>query len=155
MIGAVGVVVTAIAVVWAGATYDAHGKSLIDGNVAQVLTSLIGGALTVGAIFLQRSIGAIKHQVHNNSGSSMKDSVDRTEVTAAKTEQMLQRALSDLARLRSLPSEIAGVRRELRQLTEADQQMRRDFSDHVRWSQEQEDRIDVLEDTVEPRKDKP
>lgn len=106
VIAGVGLVVTVVGIIWAGTIYDSHGRSILGGDVGKILLALIGLIGTLGAIYMQRSVGAIRHQVHNNGGGSMKDSVDRIEAT-------LPLVLSSLNRLNVLPLEVARIESEV------------------------------------------
>nr|WP_274635523.1 hypothetical protein [Microbacterium bovistercoris] len=146
LIAVVGALATVIILIWAGATYDDHGNALIDEPIAKIFVALIGGAVTLGAMMLQRTIGQIKHQVKNSHKVNMRDDLDD------KHDELV----SGIARL---SKDMGGIRRDIGRLGDTDHQvhsdlsqLRREFAEHVTWSQKQAHRIDDIEDTVDPRK---
>jgi hypothetical protein len=79
VIVALGAVGTGAAVIWASGLRDDHGDALIDADVTKILIALLGAVGTLIGLLVKRT-GAVEHQVTNNSGSTMKDATDRTEV---------------------------------------------------------------------------
>lgn len=92
-----GTVGTGAAVIWSGGLHDStDGTPLLDETVVKLLVALIGGAVTILTLLLQRT-GAVEHELKPNSGSSTRDAINRIE-------QMLTEQGKD----------IGGIRQEIR-----------------------------------------
>ena len=152
-------VILAVVLLYLGTRYDSHGVRLLDGPMASVIAVL--GTLVVA--FGQRTVGSIQHQVHNNSGGSLKDAADRTDERTEDMKRTLDKVLQrqntiliEQAKLSSVPKEVSGLRKDIGRLYDADSQLRDALADHTSKAEAhikgQSERIEDLEDTLDLRK---
>jgi len=136
-IGWVGLIVGLLAlvggIVWLGATHDADGQDLIE-NPGGVLVAVLG-TLTAAVSVVGPSLRRIDKQVSNDHEINLRDDLD------IKHER-LHRALEALA------SDMRGMRRDIGRNTDELVYVRRKVD-------KLDDRVDDLEDTVNPGKDNP
>jgi hypothetical protein len=118
VIVALGALGTGAAVIWASGLRDDQGDALIDGDVAKILIALLGAVGTLIGLLVKRT-GAVEHQVTNNSGSTMKDSTDRTEAKVTTLTTTVERLAGTVAHLerahRQTTSDVAELREDVQQ----------------------------------------
>ncbi|VXC32302.1 conserved hypothetical protein [Microbacterium sp. 8M] len=78
LIIAIGAAVGIAALIWSFGLHDDTGDALIDKDTAPILIALFTATGTILGLVLQRT-RAVEHEVKPNSGSSMRDSTNRTE----------------------------------------------------------------------------
>lgn len=134
-LGWVGLIVGLLAlvggIIWLGATHDADGQDLIE-NPGAVLVAVLG-TFTAAISVLGPSLRRIDKQVSNTHDINLRDDLD------IKHER-LHRALEGLA------SDMRGMRRDIGRNTDQISYVRQRVDSLV-------DRVDDLEDTVNPGKD--
>lgn len=120
-------------IVWLGATHDAYGQDLIE-NPGGVLVAVLG-TLTAAVSVVGPSLRRIDKQVSNTHTVNLRDDLD--EKFAA-----VHRAIDNIG------SDVRGVRRDIGRNTDQIAYVRQRVDSLV-------DRVDDLEDTVNPGKDTP
>lgn len=111
----IGIAVGIAALIWSFSLHDDTGDALIDKDTAPILITLFTATGTILGLVLQRT-RAVEHEVKPNSGSSMRDSTNRTE----QKIDALTNAIAHLERAhRQQGTEILQQREDLQQ-TRAD-----------------------------------
>lgn len=125
LIVAAGAVITGAALIWASGLRDDQGEALLDSETATVLIALLGVVGTLLSLLLKTTT-EVKHETRPNSGTSMRDSTNRTEKTVktiaevnderhAETKQWIDDLKSDFAgRIATLGKDVGGIREEIR-----------------------------------------
>lgn len=124
---AMGTVGTGAALIWAAGLRDEQGETLLTANVTQLLVALLGFVGTLIGLLLKRT-GTVEHQVTNNSGSTMKDSTDRTEAKVTALSSTVERLAGTVEHLerahRQNTADVAELREDV-------QQARRESADNI------------------------
>ncbi|MFB7843645.1 hypothetical protein [Microbacterium sp. NPDC056052] len=132
----IGVVVGVAALIWAFSLHDDAGDALIDKDTAPILITLFTATGTILGLVLQRT-RAVEHEVKPNSGSSMRDSTNRTEQkvdalvdAVAHLERAHRQQGTDIMQLREdqqqtradlsgQASDIRGIRKDIGRVADA------------------------------------
>lgn len=132
----IGAVVTAAGLLWSSTLYDQTGEAVLDAPAAQVMVALLGVVGTLLGLLLQRS-KRVEHELQPNSGSSMRDSTNRTEALARQAlaaaehaTRAARKASDDTVQLREdvqalrvdhsgTASDIRGIRKDISRITDA------------------------------------
>lgn len=132
-----------------GTIDDPHGDPILDTPGAAFVQTIATAGLVVSVVLpllrrTQKDAAETKEHVANDHKNP-----DGTPVILRDDIDGIHALVTDIS------GEIRGVRRDIGRLATADQQthedvsqLRRDFSEHVKWSQKQADKLTDLEDTI-------
>lgn len=129
----VGALLTGAGLIWASSLYDSHGRRFLDNGIEEVLIALIGVVGTVLTLLLERqratkdeiaaTFDLIQHETQPNSGSSLRDSNDRTERLAREALAAATRAEAAVGELRedhqALRADTTEIRRDIGRIADA------------------------------------
>lgn len=146
------------AIAWISSIYDEHGKPVLDVPAATVITVVAAPIAGAVAAAIYKLIG-IEKQVANDHVDEegnpilMRDDNDHKHIELKKlTQDLIAEVRAVRAEVAETKSSVRGVQRDVGRLATTDQQnhtdlsqLRKEFADHVTWSQAQQARIDGLE----------
>jgi hypothetical protein len=114
-----GAVIIAGIIVWAGATYDSRGESLITPAVATVIVAFLTAVTALGREWFVRV------------GTEVKDSHTEQVDQSARVAQMLDNQTQMMSEVESARNEVRGVRGDVSQLRGDVSQLRGDLQSHI------------------------
>lgn len=127
LIIALGAVATGAALIWASSLRDEQGEKLLDSSTATVLITLIGVVGTLLSLLL-KTTAEVKHESQPNSGSSWRDSTNRTEADVTELKATVAQIASKAEHLERAHRQNAGDLAALRQDV---QQARKESADNL------------------------
>jgi len=125
MVLGLGIVGTGAAIIWVSNVPDPNGDTFLDDGVTKILLALIGGAVTLMSIILQRQ-NDVRHQVQNSHKTNLRADVDVVKDSSAS-------AASDAA---DIKEEVADVKTDVKDIQDDIKQIRGELQDSRRETHE-------------------